>query len=73
MFLAGSRINVNGWGLFWSTVQVVILPIAIGIFMNWFLPNVTKKLIPFSPLVAVIFVTLIVASIVGGGRDGFYC
>ena len=67
--LAGSRIDVNGWGLFWSTVQVVIFPIAAGVFMNRFMPKLTKKLVAFSPLVAVIFITLIVASIVGGSRD----
>lgn len=67
--LAGSRIDVNGWGLFFSTIQVVILPIAIGIFMNRYLPRATQRLISFSPLIAVVFITLIVASIVGGGRD----
>lgn len=68
-WLAGSRIEVNALGLFWSTVQVVILPIAIGIFLNRFLPKLTKQIVTFSPLVAVIFITLIVASIVGGGRE----
>ena len=68
-FLAGSRINVNAWGLFLSTVQVVILPIVIGLLMNRYLPKVTKKVVTISPLVAVIFITLIVASIVGAGRD----
>ena len=67
-WLAGSRIDVNAWGLFWSTVQVVILPVAIGIFLNRFMPKLTKQAIVFSPFVAVIFITLIVASIVGGGR-----
>ena len=67
--LAGSRVDVNAWGLFLSTVQVVILPIAVGILMNRYLPEMTKKAITFSPLVAVIFITLIVASIVGSGRD----
>jgi BASS family bile acid:Na+ symporter len=67
--LVGNRIDVNAWGLFFSTVQVVIIPIAIGILMNRFLPQVTKKFVLFSPLVAVIFITLIVASIVGSSRD----
>lgn len=68
-FLAGSRIDVNAWGLFLSTVQVVIVPIAIGLLMNRYLPNATQKIVGISPLVAVIFITLIVASIVGAGRD----
>lgn len=66
--LAGSRIDVNAWGLFWSTVQVVILPIVVGVAMNQYLPKFTRKIIPISPLVAVLFITLIVASIVGSGK-----
>lgn len=68
LWLAGSRIDVNGWGLFWSTVQVVILPILAGAAMNRFLPKVTRVLLPVSPLVAVLFITLICSSIVGQGK-----
>lgn len=67
-WLAGSRVDVNGWGLFWSTVQVVILPILAGVLVNRSLPSVTRRLLPASPLVAVIFITLIVSSIVGQGK-----
>ncbi|MBP9733380.1 MAG: bile acid:sodium symporter family protein [Candidatus Omnitrophica bacterium] len=67
-WLAGSRIDVNGWGLFWSTVQVVILPVLTGVLLNKFIPSVTRRILPASPLVAVIFITLIVASIVGQGK-----
>lgn len=68
LWLAGSKVEVNSWGLFWSTVQVVIFPIALGILMNRILPKATETLAAFSPFVAVIFITLIVASIVGGAR-----
>ncbi len=69
MLLAGSRVNVNGWGLFWSTIQVVILPVTAGVLMNRFCHRFTQKIVTAAPLVAVIFITLIVASIVGAGRD----
>ena len=68
-WLAGSRIEVNAFGLFVSTFQVVVIPVVTGVLLNRFLPRLTKKLVVISPLVAVIFITLIVASIVGGGRD----
>lgn len=67
-WLVGSRVEVNGWGLFWSTIQVVILPVAAGVMMNRFLHRLTQKIIKASPLVAVFFITLIVASIVGAGK-----
>ena len=68
-WLAGSRVTVDGWGLFWSTLQVVILPVAVGVLLNQFMKKLTAKVIPFAPLTAVIFIVLIVASIVGQGRD----
>jgi BASS family bile acid:Na+ symporter len=67
--LIGNRISVNGWGLFWSTVQVVILPIAVGVLLNRFFKKGVEKILPAAPLVAVIFITLIVASIVGMGQE----
>ncbi|MBN2160692.1 MAG: bile acid:sodium symporter family protein [Spirochaetes bacterium] len=66
---AGSRIDVPAMGLFLSTVQVILLPVTAGVIMNRYLPRVTRKVLPVMPLVAVIFITLIVASIIGAGRD----
>ena len=67
--LAGSRIDVPAGGLLLSTVQVVILPVVTGVLLNRYLPAATKKILPIAPLVAVITITLIVASIIGGGRQ----
>lgn len=68
-WLAGSRVNVPAAGLFWSTIQVVILPVAAGVLLRRFLPGFTSRIVPAAPLVAVIFITLIVASIIGAGRE----
>lgn len=67
-WLAGSRIDVSFWGLLASTLQVVILPIIAGVLMNRFFKKGTQKIMAICPLVAVIFITLIVASIVGQAR-----
>ncbi len=67
--LAGSRVDVPVAGLFLSTVQVVILPILGGLLMKQLLPGVTRAVLPAAPLVAVAMITLIVASIIGSGRD----
>ncbi len=68
-FLVGNRVDVNAWGLLLSTFQVVILPVTLGVLANRFLPKLTQKVLPASPLVAVIFITLIVASVVGAGKE----
>ncbi len=67
--LAGSRVDVPAFGLFLSTVQVILLPVTAGVLMNRYLPRFTRTILPAMPLVAVIFITLIVASIIGAGRE----
>lgn len=67
--LAGSRVDVPALGLFLTTVQVVLVPVAAGVIMNRYLPRVTARVLPVMPLVAVLFITLIVASIIGAGRE----
>ncbi|HOW58378.1 MAG TPA: bile acid:sodium symporter family protein [Candidatus Omnitrophota bacterium] len=67
--LAGSRIEVNAWGLLADCFCVVIFPVALGIGLNRYAPRFTQKIVPAAPFAAVVFITLIVASIIGAGRD----
>ena len=67
--LAGSRVPVPVGGLLLDTVQVVILPVMAGALLKWRFPNASRRILPIAPLIAVIAITLIVASIIGGGRQ----
>ena len=67
--LAGSRVDVPAMGLLLDTVQVVVLPVLGGAALKWKLPDVSRRVQPVAPLVAVIAITLIVASIIGAGRE----
>lgn len=67
--LAGSRMPIDGWGLFVSTLQVVLLPVAVGVVMNRFMPAMTQQITRISPSVAVLVIALIVASVLGSGRE----
>lgn len=67
--LASSRVDVPAAGLLLSTVQVVILPVVAGVALNRYVPAVTRRILPIAPLVAVVMITMIVASIIGAGRD----
>ncbi|TGK19999.1 bile acid:sodium symporter family protein [Leptospira fluminis] len=69
LLLAGNRIEANSLGLFLNTFEVVILPVALGILLNRFTPRFAAKIKVVSPLLAVLLITLIVASILGTGRD----
>ena len=68
-WLAGSRVDVPTAGLLWSTVQVVVLPILGAAVLKYLAPRFTQRILPVAPLAAVVMITLIVASIIGSGRD----
>jgi len=68
-FLVGNRLYVDSVGLLWSTVQVIIIPIALGLALRRWIPGLTKKIIPVMPVIAVLMITLIVASIIGAGKE----
>ncbi|MCF7765841.1 MAG: bile acid:sodium symporter family protein [Verrucomicrobia bacterium] len=64
-FLAGTLVPVDAWKLFLDTVQVVLLPVLCGIGLNHFFPKTVKAVLPISPLVSVVTIALICASIIG--------
>lgn len=66
--LASSRIEVPAAGLLLSTVQVVILPVALGLVLRRYAPGLTRTVLPYGPFTSVILITLIVASIIGSSR-----
>ena len=67
--LAGSRVDVPAAGLLLDTVKVVLLPIALGALLRWRFPVASRLILPVAPLVAVIAITLIAASVIGSGRE----
>ena len=68
-WLAGTRVAVDASGLFLSTLQVVIVPVALGVAINRYLPGVARRVQPVSPLVSVLAIALICASIIGQSAD----
>ncbi len=70
--LAGNRIEVSAVGLFLDTVQVVILPVAGGALLKWRFPRLIAPVLPVAPLVAVLTITLIVASVIGASREQIF-
>lgn len=70
-WLAGTLVPVDAWGLFASTVQVVLLPVVAGIAMHHVAPRVVRAVLPVAPLVSVIAIALICASIIGQSADAF--
>ena len=67
--LAGALIEVDGWGLFVSTLQVVLLPVAAGLALNHLAPRAVARVLPAAPLVSVAAIVLICASIIAQSAD----
>lgn len=59
--LAGKEVDVDMVGMFLSIVQVVIVPIALGLVVNNYLSKFTKIVTPLLPMVS----TLAIAAIIG--------
>ena len=68
-WLAGEYVPVDKWALFLDTVKVVLVPVLVGLGLNHLFPRVVKVILPIAPLVAVITIAMICASIVGQRAD----
>ncbi|PKM35337.1 MAG: transporter [Gammaproteobacteria bacterium HGW-Gammaproteobacteria-10] len=64
-WLAGAYVPVDAWSLFFNTLQVVILPVLSGMLLNRYTPRLVKAVTPVAPLVSVMVIALICASIIG--------
>ena len=67
--ISGELINVDLKGLLLSATKVVLLPVLIGLIVSKYFQTFTKKIVVYCPSVAVIFIVLIVASIIGEGKE----
>ena len=64
-WLAGTYVPVDGWKLFLDTVTVVLAPLIIGLTLHHTAPRMVKAILPIAPLVSVIAIVMICASIIG--------
>lgn len=67
--LAGTYVPVDAWGLFYTTVKVVLVPVALGVFINYKFPNIGKKLSLAGPVTSVWAIVFIAGSIVAQSAD----
>ncbi len=68
-WLAGQYVPVDGWKLFASMIKIVLLPIVLGVSLHHIFPRAVKYVLPIGPLVAVIVIALICASIIGSNAE----
>ena len=62
--LLSTKVSVDVLSMFLSIVKVVIVPIGLGFLLNYFLKKYTEKISGLLPLVSVIAIAMIEASVV---------
>ena len=70
--LTGLSLNVDTLGLFLKTVQVIILPIVIGILLNRYFNRQVKQVEPYTPFLAVLSIVFIVDFILAAKKDAIF-
>ncbi|NME06569.1 bile acid:sodium symporter family protein [Psychrobacillus sp. BL-248-WT-3] len=66
LWLAGQWMPVNVMDMFMSIVQVIIVPIVLGLLIKKLLPTVVEKSANVVPLISVLAIIIIVSAVVAG-------
>ena len=69
LLLIGNQIHFNPVDLFISIVHIVIVPIILGLILNYKFPNFCEKLKDYLPTVSSIVICLIVAGVIGANKQ----
>lgn len=67
--LAGKYVPVDAWGLFNTTLQVVLIPVALGVFINYRFPQIARQVSLAGPVISVWAIVFIAGSIVAQSAD----
>ena len=62
--LAGESVKVDVAGMFLSIVQVVIVPIVLGVAANHYLQRSTRLIVPLLPMISTLSIAFIIGIIV---------
>lgn len=70
--LLQTTVKVDVWAMFWSIIQVIIIPIALGFVINHFFGKITKKAVSVLPMVSTIAICMILAAVVSHNAEKIY-
>jgi len=71
-WLAGAYVPVDAWGIFFTTAQVVLAPVLLGLLLHHKAPRLTEFILPVGPFTSVLLISLIVASIIGQNASAIF-
>ena len=67
--IIGQRISFDPVGMFLSILQIVIVPIALGLIVKSFLPKLADTATDYLPAVSALAISFLIAGIIGASRD----
>ena len=68
VFLIGKEIAFDPVGMFLSILQIVILPVCLGLALKYFLPKAAAVATDYTPAVSSVTICLIIAGVVGASH-----
>ena len=68
LLLIGNQIAFNPVDMFISIVQIVIIPIGLGLLLNYKFPNFCEELKDYLPTLSSIVIAIIVAGVIGANK-----
>ncbi len=72
LLLIGNHILFNPTEMFISIIQIVIIPIVVGLLLNYKFPDFCEKLKDYLPALSSIVICLIVAGVVGANKEAIF-
>lgn len=66
---AGTMIDIDFWGMFLSVVQVILLPIGLGMAFQKLFPDIILKVKDYLPAVSTLAITAIVIAVVSANAS----
>lgn len=69
LVFAGQWMPVDAVAMFMSIIQVIIIPIVLGLVVSKLLPKTVEKSLNIIPLISVLAIMIIISAIVAGNRE----
>jgi BASS family bile acid:Na+ symporter len=69
LLLIGNQVHFNPVDMFISILEIVIIPIVLGLLLNYKFPDFCEKLKDYLPAIASIVICLIVAGVIGVNKQ----
>ncbi|WP_297019087.1 bile acid:sodium symporter family protein [uncultured Dialister sp.] len=70
--LIGTKIAFDPVGMFLSIVQIVIVPICLGVAVKTFLPKLAAAATDYTPAISSIAISLIIAGVIGASKNAIF-